>query len=105
LRVLKRFVGYLVLLMSISVGLCALVIVYQSTLTIEVIDNSLARHEAQYLIEKTTQQLVSRELAILHSWLAVTAVLLLIAIAMVGGLLRYILMLEAKNEPKLNEVR
>lgn len=102
MKVLKRFTGYLIFLMSISVGLAALVIVYQSSLTIDVIDNSLARHAAQYLIEKPTQQLVSRELAILHTWLAVTAVLLLIATLVAGGLLRYLLKLNARNEPKFN---
>jgi hypothetical protein len=103
LKVLKRLTGFLIFLMSISLGLAALVIVYQASLTIEVIDTSLARHAAQYLIEASTAQLVSRELAILHSWLAVTAVLLLLATVAAGGLLRYILKLEARNELIINE--
>jgi hypothetical protein len=80
----KRIAAFILLFGLLAISIIALLVVYQSSITIEVIDVSLTRHVNQYLIEKPTQELITRELATLHSWLAVVSTLLLISASLIG---------------------
>ena len=79
------------LLVCLSISGAAFVIVYQSSLTIEIIESSLTRHVAQYLIEKSTQGLVVGELTTLHTWLMVVSSLLFLGTILTGLVVRSLL--------------
>ena len=93
---IKPLVGYLLFLTLLSVSSAAMIVVYQSSFTIDVIEVSLSRHVEQYLIEKPTQEIVTRELTTLHAWLLWLSGLLFIGTIMMGVLLSYTLKLKTK---------
>ena len=82
MKTIKRMLFAAFIAITTLLGAIGGVITYQSVITGQTIEVSLNRHAEQRLIERTTRDIILRELDTLHIWLGInsTAVFLLISL-------------------------
>ncbi|MBU2863836.1 hypothetical protein KO489_08300 [Reinekea forsetii] len=70
---ISRYLQFIISLLLVGIFVGAFIILFQSAITIDVIDRSLERHVEQYLLERSTQDIVMREITTLYGWLVLTS--------------------------------
>ena len=70
---ISRYLQFIISILLVGVFAGAYIVLFQSAITIDVIDRSLERHVEQYLLERSTQDIVMREITTLYGWLVLTS--------------------------------